>query len=80
MSVPAEDGEEEDEDVRAEEKRVREGLPPDTPVVIDQLRKEYPGSRGAPAHIAVHSISLAIQRGECFGLLGPNGEPAISLE
>ena len=38
-----------------------------------QLRKEYPGSLGKPPHVAVHSVSLAIQRNECFGLLGPNG-------
>ena len=28
---------------------------------------------GKPPHVAVHSVSLAIQRNECFGLLGPNG-------
>ena len=25
-------------------------------------------------HIAVHGMSVAIQRNECFGLLGPNGK------
>ena len=38
-----------------------------------QLRKEYSGSGGNPPQIAVETISLAIQRNECFGLLGPNG-------
>ena len=38
-----------------------------------QLRKEYSGSGGNPPHVAVETISLAIQRNECFGLLGPNG-------
>ena len=42
-------------------------------MVMYQLRKEYPGSGGKPPHIAVHSVSLVIQRNECFGLLGPNG-------
>ena len=51
-----------------------QGFPPDAPVVIYQLRKEYPGSNGAPPHVAVHSVSVAIQRNECFGLLGPNGQ------
>ena len=48
------------------------------PVVMYQLRKEYPGSLGKPPHVAVHSVSLAIQRNECFGLLGPNGITAHS--
>lgn len=34
---------------------------------------QFPASAGKPSHIAVHSFSLAIQRNECFGLLGPNG-------
>ncbi len=73
MGIDEEEGEEEDEDVKAERHRVRAGLPPDTPVVIEGLRKEYSGSGGKPSHIAVHAVSLAIQRNECFGLLGPNG-------
>ena len=56
------------------EQALQRGFPPDAPVVIYQLRKEYPGSHGNPPHIAVHSVSLAIERNECFGLLGPNGE------
>ena len=39
-----------------------------------QLRKEYPGTGGNPPHVAVESISLAVERNECFGLLGPNGK------
>ena len=42
-------------------------------MVMYKLRKEYPGPWGKPPHIAVHSVSLVIQRNECFGLLGPNG-------
>ena len=34
---------------------------------------QFPASAGKPTHIAVHGFSLAIQRNECFGLLGPNG-------
>ena len=55
------------------ENALREGFPSHAPVVMYQLRKEYPGTLGKPPHVAVHSVSLAIQRNECFGLLGPNG-------
>ena len=55
------------------ENSLRDGFPEDAPVVMYQLRKEYPGSGGNPPHVAVETISLAIQRNECFGLLGPNG-------
>ena len=60
------------------ENALREGFPSHAPVVMYQLRKEYPGSLGKPPHVAVHSVSLAIQRNECFGLLGPNGMVAHS--
>ena len=66
--------EEVDEDVQAEEDALRVGFPEDAPIVMFQLRKEYPGTGGKPAHVAVHSVSLSVQRNECFGLLGPNGE------
>ena len=52
---------------------MRDGFPEDAPVVMYQLRKEYPGSAGSQPHVAVEGISLAIERNECFGLLGPNG-------
>ena len=55
------------------ENSLRDGFPEDAPVVMYQLRKEYSGSGGNPPHVAVETISLAIQRNECFGLLGPNG-------
>jgi ABC-type multidrug transport system fused ATPase/permease subunit len=68
-----------DEDVTAEHELLSQGFPPDAPVVMYQLRKEYPGSGGAPPHVAVHSVSLVIQRNECFGLLGPNGAGKTTL-
>lgn len=61
------------------EELLSQGFPPDAPVVIYQLRKEYPGSGGAPPQVAVHSVSIAIQRNECFGLLGPNGAGKTTL-
>ena len=51
---------------------IRDHFPVGAPMVMYQLRKEYPGT-GAP-YVAVDGMSLAIDRNECFGLLGPNGE------
>jgi ABC-2 type transport system ATP-binding protein len=51
----------------------------DSPAVVCRgLRKVYDGKHGifrkpSPAVIAVDSLDLRIERGECFGLLGPNG-------
>ena len=50
-----------------------------TPAVVCRgLRKVYDGRHGlfrkpSPAVVAVEGLDLAIRRGECFGLLGPNG-------
>lgn len=56
------------------EDNIRDHFPASAPMVLHKLRKEYPGPGGGPPYVAVHSISLAIDRNECFGLLGPNGE------
>nr|XP_012645593.1 ATP-binding cassette sub-family A member 3-like [Microcebus murinus] len=62
----------ENEDVQNERERVleqpRELL--NSPVLINELTKIY---FTVPAIVAVRNISLAIQREECFGLLGLNG-------
>ncbi|XP_012500398.1 PREDICTED: ATP-binding cassette sub-family A member 3-like [Propithecus coquereli] len=62
----------EDEDVQNERERVleqpRELL--NSPVLINELTKIY---FTVPAIVAVRNISLAIQKEECFGLLGLNG-------
>ena len=47
-------------------------------VVCRGLRKVYDGKHGifrkrSPSVVAVDSLDLRIERGECFGLLGPNG-------
>jgi ABC-2 type transport system ATP-binding protein len=47
-------------------------------VVCRGLRKVYDGKHGlfrksSPSVVAVDGLDLVIQRGECFGLLGPNG-------
>ncbi|XP_078008637.1 phospholipid-transporting ATPase ABCA3-like [Phascolarctos cinereus] len=62
-----------DEDVENERRKIEESLPEllqSTPLVIHQLTKVY--SNTVP-FLAVNRISLTVQRGECFGLLGFNG-------
>uniref|UniRef100_A0A8D1IC50 ABC transporter domain-containing protein n=1 Tax=Sus scrofa TaxID=9823 RepID=A0A8D1IC50_PIG len=65
-------GESEDEDVQNERRRIlghpRELL--NSAVLIKELTKVY---FKYPVIFAVKNISLAIQKGECFGLLGFNG-------
>ncbi len=48
-------------------------------VEVQDLRKAYPGSNGAPAREALKGVSLAIPRGSIFGLLGPNGAGKSTL-
>ena len=73
---------EEGADVAAERARVEDmwrvwasggSQPPGTAMLLHQLRKVYPSRNGNAPKVAVHDLSLGIQRCECFGLLGPNG-------
>jgi ABC-type uncharacterized transport system ATPase subunit len=50
-----------------EQERVLSGESQDD-IVIQQLRKQFDDGK-----VAVQDISLGIQPGECFGLLGVNG-------
>uniref|UniRef100_A0A7N4V510 ABC transporter domain-containing protein n=1 Tax=Sarcophilus harrisii TaxID=9305 RepID=A0A7N4V510_SARHA len=62
-----------DEEVEQERKKIEESfseLLQSTPLVIKQLTKVY-GRR--VRLLAVNRISLTVQKGECFGLLGFNG-------
>ena len=43
------------------------------PVLLDGVKKWYPGGAGRPPVPAVTGISAAVGQGECFGLLGVNG-------
>lgn len=43
------------------------------PIVVQGLRKQYPGQDGGKPKLAVKTLTLAVDRSECFGLLGPNG-------
>lgn len=66
------------EDVAEERERV-EALTPEecatkTPIVVRNLQKTYPAIDNAPPKVAVRNLTLGIDKGECFGLLGPNGE------
>lgn len=75
----------EDEDVTAERRRVQElvadggnnyGYTSKQSLLLRDLTKVYPASgcfsRKAPK-VAVGGLTLAVPRGECFGLLGVNG-------
>nr|XP_009412921.1 PREDICTED: ABC transporter A family member 8-like [Musa acuminata subsp. malaccensis] len=43
------------------------------PIILSNLEKVYTGKDGNPNKQAVHSLSLAVAKGECLGMLGPNG-------
>ncbi|TYJ05813.1 hypothetical protein E1A91_A12G189800v1 [Gossypium mustelinum] len=49
------------------------------PIIYDNLKKIYPARDGNPAKIAVRGLSLALLRGESFGMFGPNGAGKTSL-
>ncbi|XP_041525646.1 ATP-binding cassette sub-family A member 13 isoform X2 [Microtus oregoni] len=61
-----------DIDVEKEQMRVLEGKTEGDILVLCNLRKSY-RSVFRRKTTAVHDLSLAIPRGECFGLLGVNG-------
>ncbi|KAG6683458.1 hypothetical protein I3842_12G014200 [Carya illinoinensis] len=48
-------------------------------IVVDNIKKVYPGRDGNSAKFAVRGLSLALPRGECFGMLGPNGAGKTSF-
>ncbi|XP_036595474.1 ATP-binding cassette sub-family A member 3-like [Trichosurus vulpecula] len=63
-----------DQDVENERERILNSLPEllqTTPLITKELTKVY-SHRKAPV-LAVNKISLTVQKGECFGLLGFNG-------
>ncbi|KAJ2990992.1 hypothetical protein HDV02_004022 [Globomyces sp. JEL0801] len=71
----------EDDDVREERARV---LSPDFKeddhlLVINRMRKVYPGRGGAGPKLAVKDVTFAVERGITFGLLGPNGAGKSTL-
>jgi hypothetical protein len=64
----------EDADVKAERDRIdAKEYAPDSPLIINHLRKVYPPRSGLGPKIAVRDITLAAEKGVVLGLLGPNG-------
>ncbi|KZC04437.1 ATP-binding cassette sub-family A member 13 [Dufourea novaeangliae] len=61
---------EEDEDVSKERMRVESGMSDDILQTV-KLRKEYRSVYGT--NVAVQNLSIGVQAGKCFGLLGTNG-------
>lgn len=68
-----------DEDVWAEENRIKTGNQSEFMIVVDGLRKVYQAAvclgcccRRKP-HVAVEKLSFGLNPGECFALLGVNG-------
>ncbi|GMH18706.1 hypothetical protein Nepgr_020547 [Nepenthes gracilis] len=63
----------EDVDVKEERNRVLSGATDNAIIYLHNLRKVYPGGKHLGLKIAVHSLTFAVQEGECFGFLGTNG-------
>lgn len=49
------------------------------PLIIKDIRKEYPAFGGRRLKVAVKNCSLRIKKGEMLGLLGPNGAGKTTL-
>jgi len=65
-----------DEDVLRESNHVISGEAQEdqsTVLLINQLCKQYPPRGNQPGKVAVDNLSVSIQKGICFGLLGING-------
>jgi ABC-type glutathione transport system ATPase component len=62
----------ENPDVTREREHVANGdYSPTAPLVICDLYKEYP--RKPRPKVALNKLTLIVEEGECFGLLGENG-------
>ncbi|KAF8697365.1 hypothetical protein HU200_035958 [Digitaria exilis] len=48
-------------------------------IICHSLKKVYPGKNGNPDKIAVRGLSLALPKGQCFGMLGPSGSGKTSF-
>lgn len=70
-------------DVAQEETRVRQQddltRHEQDAVRVLELERVYPSTLGNPPKHAVRGLTVGIQRGECFGMLGPNGNERLSF-
>jgi len=62
-----------DEDLLREEERVNSGAADSDMVVVQDLRKVYPGRGNVGAKVAVKKMTFGVPAGEVFGFLGING-------
>ena len=67
------DNEDEDEDVAAERARIELGHTADDVIVLESISKEYSGPWFGANQTAVDRLSVGVEKGTCFGLLGVNG-------
>lgn len=49
------------------------------PLIVKELRKEYPSIGERPPKVATKNFCLRIRKGEMFGFLGPNGAGKTTL-
>lgn len=57
-----------------EQERERTNAPDNNSAIrVLGINKVYPARGGMPPKLAVKSLTMAIEHGECFGFLGPNG-------
>lgn len=72
----------EEADVHQERKLLKQDVPAEANIVMDGLTKIYPTDSKSKnilsKKVALHSLSLSIPRGECFGYLGKNGSGKTS--
>ncbi|KAJ3123095.1 hypothetical protein HK098_002218 [Nowakowskiella sp. JEL0407] len=70
----------EDADVKAERNKLKNSAyDPNSPLIVEGMRKVYKGRGGLGPKLAVKDIWFAIEESICFGLLGPNGAGKTTL-
>jgi len=62
-----------DQDLRDEARKIESGEADGDPIVVNHLRKVYPGRGNVPPKVAVRDMTFSVPMGEVFGFLGING-------